>query len=63
VWSYEPFIVFAPSSSGSTSGQNLEVLYILVLILKHKQTKNIKNNQNMIKKLCASHQEIEAVAE
>ena len=28
VWSYEPFIVFAPSSSGYTSGQNLEVLYI-----------------------------------
>ncbi len=27
VWSYEPFIVFAPSSSGYTSGQNLEVLY------------------------------------
>jgi len=25
--------------------------------------KNIKNNQNMIKKLCASHQEIEAIAE
>jgi hypothetical protein len=23
VWSYEPFIVFAPSSSGYTSGQNL----------------------------------------
>ena len=30
VWSYEPFIVFAPSSSGYTSGQNLEVLYILI---------------------------------
>ena len=29
VWSYEPFIVFAPSSSGYTSGQNLEVLYII----------------------------------
>ena len=29
VWSYEPFIVFAPSSSGYTSGQNLEVLCIL----------------------------------
>jgi hypothetical protein len=28
VWSYEPFIVFAPSSSGYTSGKNLEVLYI-----------------------------------
>ena len=28
VWSYEPFIVFAPSSSGYTSGQNLKVLYI-----------------------------------
>ncbi len=26
VWSYEPFIVFAPSSSGYLSGQNLEVL-------------------------------------
>ncbi len=24
VWSYEPFIVFAPSSSGYTSGQNLD---------------------------------------
>jgi hypothetical protein len=30
VWSYEPFIVFVPSSSGYTSGQNLEVLYILI---------------------------------
>ena len=30
VWSYEPFIVFAPSSSGYTSGQNLKVLYILI---------------------------------
>ncbi len=39
VWSYEPFIVFAPSSSGYTSGQNLEVLYIL----------NIRNNQNMLR--------------
>ena len=29
VWSYEPFIVFAPSSSGYTSGQYLEVLYII----------------------------------
>ncbi len=29
VWSYEPFIVLAPSSSGYTSGQNLEVLYII----------------------------------
>ncbi len=29
VWSYEPFIVFAPSVSGYTSGQNLEVLYII----------------------------------
>ncbi len=29
VVSYEPFIVFAPSSSGYTSGQNLEVLYII----------------------------------
>jgi len=29
VWSYEPFIVFAQSSSGYTSGQNLEVLYII----------------------------------
>jgi hypothetical protein len=29
VWSYEPFIVFAPSSSCYTSGQNLEVLYII----------------------------------
>ena len=29
VWSYEPFIVFAPSSSGYISGQNLEVLYII----------------------------------
>ncbi len=37
VWSYEPFIVFAPSSSGYTSGQNLEVLYIL----------NNRNNQNI----------------
>jgi len=25
--------------------------------------KNIKNNQSMIKKLCASYQEIEAIAE
>jgi hypothetical protein len=25
--------------------------------------KNIKNNQSMIKKLCASHQEIKAIAE
>ena len=31
VWSYEPFIVFAPSSSGYTSGQNLKVLCILTL--------------------------------
>ncbi len=30
VWSYEPFIVFAPSSSGYTSGQNLKVLYISI---------------------------------
>jgi hypothetical protein len=30
VWSYEPFIVFAPSSSGYTSGQNLKALYILI---------------------------------
>ena len=37
VWSYEPFIVFAPSLSGYTSGQNLKVLYIL----------NNRNNQNM----------------
>jgi len=29
VWSYEPFIVFVPSSSGYLSGQNLEVLYII----------------------------------
>jgi hypothetical protein len=29
VWSYEPFIVPASSSSGYTSGQNLEVLYII----------------------------------
>ncbi len=29
VWSYEPFTEFAPSSSGYTSGQNLEVLYII----------------------------------
>ena len=29
VWSYEPFIVFAPSLSGYLSGQNLEVLYII----------------------------------
>ncbi len=29
VWSYEPFIVPASSSSGSTCGQNLEVLYII----------------------------------
>ena len=53
VWSYEPFIVFASSSSGYTSGQNLEVLYIL----------NNRNNQNIFKKLCASYQEIEAIAE
>ena len=38
VWSYELFIVFAPSSSGYTSGQNLEVLYIL----------NNRNNQNIL---------------
>ncbi len=50
VWSYEHFIVFAPSSSGYTSGQNLEVLYKLITeISKH------------IKKLCASYQEIEAI--
>ncbi len=36
VWSYEPFIVFAPSSSGYTCGQNLKVLYRLI----------IRNNQN-----------------
>jgi hypothetical protein len=35
VWSYEPFIVFAPSSSGYTSGQNLEVLYIISVSLLH----------------------------
>jgi hypothetical protein len=29
VWSYEPFIVPVSSSSGYTSGQNLEVLYII----------------------------------
>jgi hypothetical protein len=32
-----------------------------MLILKH--IKNIKNNQSMIKKLCASHQEIKIIAE
>ncbi len=29
VWSYETFIVSLSSSSGYTSGQNLEVLYII----------------------------------
>ena len=29
MWSYEPFIVAASTSSGYTSGQNLEVLYII----------------------------------
>ncbi len=29
VWSYETFIVSSSSSSGYTSGQNLEVLYII----------------------------------
>jgi hypothetical protein len=29
VWSYEPFIVPASSSSGYLSGQNLEVVYII----------------------------------
>jgi hypothetical protein len=38
VVSYEPFIVSAPSSLGYTSGQNLEVLYIIRnIILKHNQ--------------------------
>ncbi len=37
VWSYEPFIVPASSSSGYLSGQNLEVLYIIRNILKHNQ--------------------------
>jgi hypothetical protein len=31
--------------------------------IKTKIMRNIKNNQNMIKKLCASYQEIEAIAE
>ncbi len=30
VWSYEPFIVPGSSSSGYLSGQNLEVLYIII---------------------------------
>ncbi len=52
VWSYEPFIVFAPSLSGYTSGQNLEVLYILI-------TEIIKKYQEIM----PSYQEIEAIAE
>ncbi len=35
VWPYATFIVFASSSSGKTSDQNLEVLNIIMLILKH----------------------------
>ena len=42
VWSYEPFIVFAPSSSGYTSGQNLKVLYILI-------TEIIKTHQEIMR--------------
>ncbi len=42
VWSYEPFIVFAPSSSGYTRGQNLKVLYILI-------TEIIKTHQEIMR--------------
>jgi hypothetical protein len=61
VWPYATFIVFASSSSGKTSGQNLEVLNIINADIE--TYKNIKNNQSMIKKLCASHQEIKVIAE
>jgi hypothetical protein len=39
----------------------------LLCLRHHRQVKQaykiIKNNQSMIKKLCASHQEIKAIAE
>ena len=49
VWSYEPFIVPPSSSSGSTSRQNLEILYII-----NHMTHN-KNGKNMIKILALTH--------
>ena len=56
-----PFIVFASSSSGQTSGQNLEVLNIINT--DTKTYKNIRKSQSMIKKLSASHQEIKIEAD
>jgi hypothetical protein len=61
VWPYATFIVFASSSSGKTSGQNLKVLNIINA--DTKTYKNIKNNQSMIKKLCAPHPEIKVEAD
>ena len=60
MWSYEPFIVPASSSSGYTSGQNLEVLNIINT--DTKTYKSIRKSQNMIKKLSASHLEIQIIA-
>jgi hypothetical protein len=40
---------------------NLDVLNIINTDIE--TYKNIKNNQSMIKKLCASHQETKAIAE
>jgi hypothetical protein len=54
----QPFLC---SSSGKTSGQNLEVLNIINVDIK--TYKKIKNNQSMTKKLCAPHQEIKAILE
>ena len=51
MWSYEPFIVFAPSSSGYTSGQNLEVLYIIRNGIWNiiKYSRNIKKYEIVLK--------------
>ena len=61
VWPYATFIVFASSSSGKTSGQNLEVLNIINA--DTKTYKNIRKSQSMIKKLSASHLEIQIIAD
>ncbi len=56
-----PFIVFASSSSGKTSDQNLEVLNIINT--DAKTYKKHPKSQSMIKKLSASHQEINIEAD
>ncbi len=48
VWPHEPFIVSAPSSSGYTSGQNLEVLYIILnTVTFETYSNNPRNNKEI----------------